>query len=82
MKKSIVGALVAVLVGTVGAAPVQTVLHAPRVDEGALKSPHVGIPSIAVSPKNGRVWITWYGGPLGGENHTNYCLLMTSGDGC
>ena len=66
---------------TAVAAPVQTVLHAPRVDEGALKSPHVGIPSIAVSPKNGRVWITWYGGPLGGENHTNYCLLMTSGDG-
>ena len=26
------------------AAPVQTVLHAPRSDEGARKSPHVGIP--------------------------------------
>jgi len=73
------GSMIAAL--AVNAAPVRTVLFAPWGNEGARESPHVGIPSIAVSPKNGRVWITWYGGPLAGENHTNYCVLMTSGDG-
>ena len=71
--------LVAFVLG-VEAAPVRTMLRSPNENEGSRKSPHIGIPSIAVSPKNGRLWVTWYGGPLAGENHTNYCVLMTSKD--
>ena len=81
MKKTLMISAALALTLSVDAAPVKTVLHAPGKHEGALNSPHVGIPSIAVSPKNGRIWITWYGGPLAGENHTNYCTLLTSGDG-
>ena len=40
-----------------------------------------GIPSIAVSPKSGRLWATWYGGPTNGEDSNNYVILATSADG-
>ena len=40
-----------------------------------------GIPSIAVSPKNGRLWATWYAGPTPGEDSNNYVVLSTSADG-
>ena len=40
-----------------------------------------GIPSLAVSPKNGRLWATWYAGPTDGEDSNNYAVLATSGDG-
>ena len=39
-----------------------------------------GIPSIACSPKNGRLWRTWYGGPTDGEDSNNYVILATSVD--
>ena len=39
------------------------------------------VPSIEASPVNGRLWATWYTGPLKGENHANYCVLATSADG-
>lgn len=64
-------------------------------DDAILQSPHVvsnpgsqyrvatrrfqGIPSIARTP-GGRLWATWYGGPGGGEDQTNYVILVTSGD--
>ena len=39
-----------------------------------------GIPSIAVTPR-GRLWATWYAGKTPGEDHNNYVVLSTSGDG-
>ena len=39
-----------------------------------------GIPSLAVS-KGGRLWATWYAGKTPGEDHNNYVVLTTSGDG-
>ena len=42
---------------------------------------HEGIPSVEVSPKNGRIWATWYGSPTGGEDSNNYAVLATSADG-
>ncbi len=41
---------------------------------------HTGIPSVAVA-RNGRMWVTFYGGPTGGEDSNNYCTLATSADG-
>ena len=42
---------------------------------------HTGIPSVAVSPKNGRLWVSFYTGITPGEDSNNYCVLATSGDG-
>ena len=39
-----------------------------------------GISSLAVAP-NGRLWVTWYAGHTPGEDHNNYVVLATSGDG-
>lgn len=39
-----------------------------------------GIPSLAVTP-NGRLWATWYASKTPGEDHNNYAVLSTSGDG-
>jgi hypothetical protein len=39
-----------------------------------------GISSMAVAP-NGRLWVTWYAGHTPGEDHNNYVVLSTSGDG-
>lgn len=39
-----------------------------------------GIPSLAISPA-GRLWATWYAGCTPGEDHNNYVVLSTSGDG-
>ncbi|MBT6153988.1 MAG: exo-alpha-sialidase [Planctomycetaceae bacterium] len=39
-----------------------------------------GIPSMAVSP-GGRLWATWYAGITPREDHNNYVVLSTSGDG-
>ena len=41
---------------------------------------HEGIPSIAVSPKTGRLWATWYGGCSNSEDSNNYVVLSTSAD--
>ena len=42
---------------------------------------HTGIPSLAVSPANGRLWVTFYGGVTPGEDSNNYVELVTSADG-
>ena len=42
---------------------------------------HVGVPSIAVSPANGRMWATWYAGKSRGEDMYSYVTLATSSDG-
>lgn len=41
---------------------------------------HDGIPSIAVSAVNGRMWATWYASPTGAEDSNNYLVLATSAD--
>ncbi|MBQ0032622.1 MAG: exo-alpha-sialidase, partial [bacterium] len=41
---------------------------------------HEGIPSVAVSPKSGRLWATWFGGPTDCEDSNNYVILATSAD--
>ena len=38
---------------------------------------HQGIPSVAVSPKNGRLWATWYASPTPGEDKNSYQVLST-----
>lgn len=38
-----------------------------------------GIPSLCRAP-DGRLWACWYGGSGGGEDHTNYVVLVTSSD--
>jgi len=39
-----------------------------------------GIASIAGSPRNGRLWKTFYAGPTYGEDSNNYVVLSTSTD--
>jgi hypothetical protein len=41
---------------------------------------HDGIPSLAVSGVNGRMWATWYASPTGAEDSNNYLVLATSAD--
>ena len=52
----------------------------PDVEHVASARRHTGIPSIAVA-RNGRLWVTFYGSPTGGEDSNNYCMLATSADG-
>lgn len=40
-----------------------------------------GIPSIAVAPRTGRLWATWYCGVTPREDANNYVVLASSGDG-
>ena len=53
----------------------------PDADHAYATRRHQGIPSIAASPVNGRLWCTWYGGPTAGEDANNYAVLATSCDG-
>lgn len=52
----------------------------PDVAHTAAFRRHTGIPSVAVA-RNGRLWVTYYGSPTGGEDSNNYCTLATSVDG-
>jgi hypothetical protein len=52
----------------------------PRPDQAATNRAFQGIPSFAVAPR-GRFWATWYAGVTPGEDHNNYVVLATSGDG-
>jgi hypothetical protein len=52
----------------------------PDAAHAATTRRHTGIPSIAVA-RNGRLWVTFYGSPTGGEDSNNYCTLATSADG-
>jgi len=38
------------------------------------------VPSLAVSPKNGRLWASYYGGVTPGEDANTYIVLSTSAD--
>ena len=49
--------------------------HAPALRK------HLGIPSVAVSPVNGRLWCVYYCGKTPGEDLNSYVVLSTSGDG-
>ena len=74
-----------VLVATLAAGCAQmrtTALSAPdsTVREASSRR-HEGIPSIAVSPANGRMWVTWYASATGAEDAGNYAILSTSADG-
>ncbi|MBQ7188732.1 MAG: exo-alpha-sialidase [Kiritimatiellae bacterium] len=53
----------------------------PDAYHGVDNRAHVGISSIAVSPRTGRMWATWYGGITPSEDQNNYCVLATSADG-
>ena len=53
---------------------------APDAAHAAPARRHTGIPSVAVA-RNGRLWVTFYGSPTGGEDSNNYCTLSTSSDG-
>ena len=55
------------------------VIMPPRAEYGDDFRRFQGIPGVEVAA-NGRLWATWYGGGEG-ENHFNYVLLSTSGDG-
>ncbi len=65
----------------------EPVLHAPPQYVGpplprqaVTNRAFTGISSMAVAP-NGRLWATWYAGPSPSEDHNNYVVLSTSGDG-
>ena len=52
----------------------------PDAAHSASSRRHTGIPSVAVA-RSGRIWVTFYGSPTGGEDSNNYCTLATSDDG-
>jgi len=52
-------------------------LAKPSRFQARAKRAFAGIPSIAVSPKNGRQWLTFYAGPTDGEDSNNYVILAT-----
>ena len=58
-----------------------TEVSRPDAEHVLSRRTHSGIPSITASPKNGRLWCTWYGGPTPAEDHNNYAVLATSADG-
>ena len=61
--------------------------HQPPQHVGASAAEHSstdrafqGIPNMAVAPQ-GRLWANWYAGFTPAEDHNNYVVLSTSGDG-
>lgn len=58
--------------------PPQVITKIDAAHRGASRT-FQGIPSLARTP-GGRLWACWYGGPGGGEDHTNYVVLATSQD--
>jgi hypothetical protein len=52
----------------------------PRAEHAVTNRAFQGIPSLAVAPR-GRLWTTWYAGVTPGEDHNNYVVVSTSGDG-
>lgn len=72
-------ALHAALAEQASLAPPQHV-GSPRPDHAVTNRAFQGIPSIAVAPGR-RLWANWYAGVTPGEDHNNYVVLSTSGDG-
>ena len=64
-----------------GGLSAETVLRRPGAWHALRNRVHVGIPSIAVSKENGRMWATWYAGCTPGEDLNSYAVLATSIDG-
>jgi len=52
----------------------------PRAEHAVTNRAFQGIPSLAVAPR-GRLWANWYAGFTPGEDHNNYVVVSTSGDG-
>jgi hypothetical protein len=52
----------------------------PRTEHVVTNRAFQGIPSLAVAP-GGRLWANWYAGVTPGEDHNNYVVVSTSGDG-
>lgn len=52
----------------------------PRAEHAVTDRAFQGIPSLAVSP-GGRMWANWYAGVTPAEDHNNYVVVSTSGDG-
>jgi hypothetical protein len=52
----------------------------PRAEHAVTNRAFQGIPSLAVAP-GGRLWANWYAGVTPGEDHNNYVVVSTSGDG-
>jgi len=52
----------------------------PRTEHAVTNRAFQGIPSLAVAPR-GRLWANWYAGVTPGEDHNNYVVVSTSGDG-
>ena len=52
----------------------------PRAEHAVTNRAFQGIPSLAVAPR-GRLWANWYAGVTPGEDHNNYVVVSTSGDG-
>ena len=53
-------------------------LAAPDATQSSAARRHTGIPSVAVA--GNRLWVTYYGGPTGGEDSNNFCVLEMSED--
>jgi hypothetical protein len=53
---------------------------APRAEHAATNRAFQGIPSLAVAP-GGRLWAIWYAGVTPAEDHNNYVVISTSGNG-
>jgi len=52
----------------------------PKPEHAVTNRAFQGIPSMAVAP-GGRLWANWYAGVTPGEDHNNYVVLSTSGNG-
>ena len=56
------------------------VIKMPDQNHALISRMFQGIPSLAISPE-GRLWATWYAGKAPKEDHNNYIVVATSGDG-
>ena len=65
----------------VALAAAQAEVMRPGVAHDVRKRVHVGVPSVAVSSVNGRLWATWYTSTTPGEDLNSYAILATSADG-
>ncbi|HBJ37050.1 MAG TPA: exo-alpha-sialidase [Planctomycetaceae bacterium] len=72
------GATLAIAQGAFLSPPERILLPGP--EHSATNRAFQGIPSMAIAPA-GRIWATWYAGITPGEDHNNYVVITTSGDG-
>ena len=79
MKKNIIAAISLAAVFASYAEGVRTV-RPPEPWHHVNNRAYAGIASVAVSPKNGRIWVAWYAGVTPGEDSNNYVVLSTSAD--